>query len=281
VAIPRKPNHIAELTLWLVAVALIGGGVLTHRYASKDWHPPADALIIAGVLALTVDRYVKLRLREEIARDVFYAALGIYLPTEMKDEILAIGECKLVRKNMVVTCTLTCKEGYVVCETTSEYQLENLTSRRQPFDHRVWVARPIPSLPSPDTPIPQVKAVVASGGYDHKLTKTDLAEEQFRWTWQAPAPVIVPRKSTADFSATTTQFLSFENEDKYEVLVPTIGITVNVSAPPELVPYVAFEHRSASEFCRLSPGSWRLDAAFLPNSFFRVGWKRKSPAVDG
>jgi hypothetical protein len=264
-------NIVRELKLWLFAIALVALG-LAIKWVKPDWHAPSDALIIAGVLAVTVDRYVKLRLRDDIASDVFFAALGIHLPEELKDEILAIGNCKLVRRNMVVRYKLTphTDQNFICCETETEFQMENLTAHPHEFDQNVWVSRSPAGVNDPQFPILFIKAQLAGDGYEHMAREIELEERDHDRGWHRS--IRIPPKATAHFWSTTQQILPSRYEEPFLLLQPTVGITVRVDCPPDMNPSVTFDHRLRMEADKLPRNTWKFCAAFLPHSSFRVSW---------
>lgn len=270
-------NLARELTLWLFAIVLVGGGLALIRFGQKEWKPAADAFIIAGLLAVTVDRYVKLRLRDDISRDVFFAALGIHLPAELKDEILAIGDCKFVRRNMSVYYRLkgSREDGFLYCDTETEFEMENLTSHPQSFEHNVWVGRAPHGCKEPEHPILFVKAE-AQESYEYTDKDLELEERDQERGWRCRVK-LAPR-GTARFWATTRQILPSRFEDVYLLLQPTVGLKVRVDGPEGIEPSVTFDHRLREEGEKLPSNTWKFKAAFLPNSTFRIAWKARETA---
>src|SRR4051794_2107939 len=72
----------------------IVGAVLSLVGALGIWRCPdslgtsfSEAFLIAGILSLTVDLYLKRKLQEDTARDIFHHLLGINLPGDLKDKL--------------------------------------------------------------------------------------------------------------------------------------------------------------------------------------------------
>lgn len=270
-----------DFSLWVfAAVLMVGGGAMMFTENDK-WHSPAEALFVAGLLMATVDRYVKLRLRDDIAHDVFFAALGIHLPTELKDEILAIGDCKLVRRKMTVTYKLTPHHdaNFVCCDTVTEFEMQNLTQHVQTFEHQVWVGRSPSGVNDPPQPILFVRAQIG-GKVEHEYSASELKIEQREHERGWHAPVKIPAEGCARFWSTTRQVLPSRFEDVYLLLQPTVGIRVSVDAPAHLTPCVTFDHRLQAEAASLPLNTWEFNGAFLPHSTFRIAW-RSAEAASG
>jgi len=271
-AVPR------ERRLWLIAIGLVVVGIGLAVSGIEALRAPGDAFIIAGVLAVTVDRYVKLRLRDEIAHDVFFAALGVDLPEELKEEILAIGECKLVRRGMDITYKLTPADdlAYLCCETRVEFAMENLTNSAQEFTHSVWVSDAIAGADNPKFPILLVKGALPDTGYCLQHEKISLTDRDHGREWHRT--VHIPGKSTVKFWTTTQQILPAEFEETFILAQPTIGVTVRIDCPPQIHSTVVFHHRLCKEPDPQPHDTWKVDAAFFPNSIIRTCWSRRTVA---
>jgi len=268
------PHARRELLLWLFALGLITGGVLIMVYRPA-WHAPVDAMIISGILMVSVDKYVKLRLRDDIAHDVFFAALGVHLPNELKDEILAIGECKLVRRKMIVTYKLTPHHdpGFVCAETVTEFEMHNLTHHTQEFEHNVWVGRSPSGVTEPPQPILYLRAQDRRGKIEYELRSHDIQLEQRDHERGWHSCVKIAPGGYARFWSTTVQILPSRFEDIYLLLQPTVGIRVSVECPVDMVPSVSFDHRLEADAACLPLNTWEFSGAFLPYSTFRIAWR--------
>jgi hypothetical protein len=280
-AVTRESRKLLwrELKLWLSCLFLIIAGVSLAMYAGEKWRPPADALIIAGVLALTVDRYVKLRLREEIAHDVFFAALGIDLHPWLKEEVLAVGDYKLVRHEMQLTYKISRSDddGYISCETETYFEIENLTNRTQPFTNALWLSDPPLGARRPPFPISYVKAKVPkSKGYEHDAEHIKLTSRDRGILWEGL--VTIPAHEKAEFWSTTHQTLPIDYEEPFVVSQPTIGITVRVECPSDMDADVFFFHRLGEKAEKLPHRTWKLNAAVFPYTVFRTVWARSVAA---
>ena len=88
----------------LLLVLLVAVGVVLSYFGSKHWGHSAevigDALIIAGVLGLTVDGYVKAHLLEEASQDIAKYLVGYQLPGQIQDTIKELMCTKLVNRDL-------------------------------------------------------------------------------------------------------------------------------------------------------------------------------------
>lgn len=273
-------NIIPELKLWALAVILVVVGFdLTKR--GHLWKPAGEALIIAGALAVTVDRYVKLRLRAEIAEDVFFAALGVHLPIELKEEMLAIREYKLVRRNLRVVYTLSPHEdpGLVNCEIDTAFDMQNFTHRKQEFNHVLSVADAPSGAANVAAPVLSVKGESEPGVIAYEYTDRDIVLTVSVHSRDFAQTIHIPAKKSGRFSSKSQHILPAEWEDPFILAEPTINVVVTIVAPPEISNHVIFDHRFGNDV-RPKGNEWALNEAFLPNTLFRVVWRRESVDSD-
>jgi hypothetical protein len=98
----------------------------------------SKALIIAGILTITVDPFVKRRLLREASKDIFHHLIGFSLPIEMRDRIKSIVlNTNLYRKDMELTCTFTRVPDGVRIDFKYKFELINPSSETVPF--RQWI----------------------------------------------------------------------------------------------------------------------------------------------
>lgn len=95
-----------------------------------------DALMIAQIIAITVDQAAKRQLLGEFARDISTHIIGRALPTDLRDYIEKYLEADLVRANWRITYTITeipSRPGYEKLITLSEYEMHNRTGMPRPY----------------------------------------------------------------------------------------------------------------------------------------------------
>src|SRR5881396_3864670 len=87
-------------------------GLMAIGFVGLRWCPDSfglklsEALLIAGVLTLTVDPFLKRRLFREASKDIFHHLLGFNLPEPIRERLKHIvNSSDLYRKDMTMTCT--------------------------------------------------------------------------------------------------------------------------------------------------------------------------------
>jgi hypothetical protein len=83
---------LAEWLGLLVGIVLIIVGVVGHFKLHEYLllRSLSEALLIAGILTLTVDPFIKRRLLREASKDIFRHMLGFALPDEIKERLNSI-----------------------------------------------------------------------------------------------------------------------------------------------------------------------------------------------
>ena len=194
-------SHDVKLLLYAVAFGVAGAGAIALGGIGK---PAGEALIIAAALAVSVDRYVKLKLRDEIARDVFFAALGTHLPAELKREVLALSEYRLARRDLHVTYTIARSENpqLVNCKIDVNFTMHNFTDLPEKFAHQVSVVNAPAGAITLPTPILSVTGQVEGGAeYDLKGDEIKIEKSDYAADWSNQLEIGAQHKAV--FTSTT------------------------------------------------------------------------------
>ncbi|HEY6766797.1 MAG TPA: hypothetical protein VI386_18715, partial [Candidatus Sulfotelmatobacter sp.] len=121
---------------WMLALLLIVAGLLigwyfpNHRLVSMT----ADALMVAGILALTVDYFLKRDLLTEASRGIFVHLLGFEHHPEVKEKLKQIVfDTKILRAQcrLVVTVEPRQEDSFAL---TVEYESDIVNSTATPVD---------------------------------------------------------------------------------------------------------------------------------------------------
>jgi hypothetical protein len=143
VAIRRKPF----LAFLLVAGLLFTSGLLLTTfglpYISERFSTAmGDALMIASVLGLTVDYFLKERVLREVSADVSKYLIGYRLPVEVQDRIRFLLQTQWIRRNFHIRCRLTeINADRINLEITVSHDIQNITSETLPYQHFIEYER--------------------------------------------------------------------------------------------------------------------------------------------
>jgi len=97
-------------------------------------HGLGEAFVIAAILGVVVDQGAKTTLVEEVIKNVSGHIIGQYLPTELRDPILAMLENRVVRKDWKIRYEVeevTSHAEYLKLTTISTYMMENRANDAQ------------------------------------------------------------------------------------------------------------------------------------------------------
>lgn len=94
----------------------------------------AVALMIAGILTMTVDPFIKRRARAEATRDIFHHMLGFGLPLSIRERLQEMVEkTKLYRQDMTLHIVMSEDKDSVVFDVEMEFEVVNPTSHALDF----------------------------------------------------------------------------------------------------------------------------------------------------
>lgn len=130
----------------LLALAAVGVLLVHAPVSGVDFEfskAVGHALIVAGILSVTVDVYVKRRLVREVSHDTFKYLIGLRLPEELQDKIQEIAETKLVRHDWHFDYKLSHVKGApdkVKLVAELRFCVENISNRSQEYEQRLFLA---------------------------------------------------------------------------------------------------------------------------------------------
>ena len=139
-----------ELKFWgvLTVIATLGLGLIVIvQFLPQTWvlrrlllTSVGEASIVATILGLTVDRYLKGYLIRKASQDVYKYLVGYNLPDEIKARIQALMGIALIRHNWEIAYRLTPIEGSsteVPIDVTYSFELENISNTIQKYTLRI------------------------------------------------------------------------------------------------------------------------------------------------
>lgn len=139
-----------EVRFWdvLVMIFILGLGLIVIvRFLPEAWvlrrflvTSVGETSIVATVLGLTVDRYLKGYLIRNASQDVYKYLVGYNLPDEIKARLQALVGLALVRHNREIAYRLTPVEGpstEVLIDVNYSFELENISNTIQKYTLRI------------------------------------------------------------------------------------------------------------------------------------------------
>lgn len=231
-----------------------------------------EALIVAGVLGLTVDPYLKQRLAAEGFEAALRAAHGRHLPLGIQKAIASLGSCNLVRYGFEVTFAFARhSRDTVAVSTTIEFEVRNLGDSTDVFEHTITLYKLPLELPAKPRAIVARCSGLAAVQYEYRENDILLTETDEFWRWAKP--VEIPPGKSVFFSGETHRVLPAKWIDIFYFSHPTVGAKVRSFAPDGSEVTVTFAHEAKVETQVHPSRAWELrDAAFLPYMSFVARW---------
>jgi hypothetical protein len=290
-----------RFTLAVVVCIAVGGLIAAvAEYFGDAYHlgPMAsvgEGLIVAGVLAITVDTYLKKHLTQAVIRDVSPYLMGADLPDVLRSEVHALCATEIVRRDLEIDfhfIELPGEPDFISVTTKVQYRIENLADTVRSVPILVSVAKPY----KPTADFIQIEDVGAINIVDEKGATTRFEEHaspaadlgadeggdetvtRFR-VWRRSMQIPPHSQGvTTRFWSTTHQILPIEYQDAFVSVHATIGHTVRATYPDSLSVHVQFGHRlyrEAHQIPTARPTFWRLDRAFAGRATTMIEWRKR------
>jgi hypothetical protein len=275
-----RQNDIWSFRLAILSLLGIGVTLLFVQLPYVDHaftHSLGDALVIASVLAFTVDFYLKERVLREVSSDVSKYLVGYRLPEEVQNRIRSLLQTRWIRRNCSVRLRLTeiaSKPGYVRIEMAISKDLENITTEEESFQDKYMYEKHLPEK------ILEMRCDSADISAQYQIVGPGLAEDKIDepGVKQAVGSVVkIPpvHEALGRYYRFTVRYEA-EYPDNYSDILsfdlPTIGVVFEAECPPSF-------RVSATPADVSTPNRWEYRKLFLPGEHIRFRWERAEQHV--
>jgi hypothetical protein len=254
------------------AIVLLIGSVLIWKFHTPDYpflHGLGEALIIAGILAIAVDPWLKEHFYKETLKDSFQHIFGYGLPEFYRERLRAfVNDPVWYRTDMVMECRFQEEhDGKRQIEIHLSWDLENRTPKPVMYhQHGDFEAAEQPNLESVSLTVDESKV----DGYAADVKLCPLTDGSLEYRHSGfkiqPQSKGVKYRFTADCSVIypATFFYAQHFSD------PTHHFTLKVRKPPKLKvtprPGGEFEHKDGWD-------CWDYDKLFLKDDHIFIRWE--------
>jgi len=246
-----------------MAIGLIGL-VIFWKFPTGILNGLGVAVFIAGILAITVDPFLKKQITQEVSRDMFHHILGFGLPTEIRERLKKIvDETKLYRRNMTMTCLLSETAMGIKIEFETRFEVVNPTPWTLPFHQKLSFEKAERGI---------LKSISMSGnpkyGKGAKLER--LSGEGLGLEYEGSPIKIKPEKSnerywfSSEYSCEYPTRLGFHAQN---FGYPTIGFTLKLRGKPSNLLVTAGEATKQTE------NEWVYEQLFMPGDHIQIRWE--------
>lgn len=284
-----KDRSILWMRVFFVLL-IVGGLIFIGCFHGEFVHSLGHALIVAGILGLTVDYYVKRHLVKEAARDIDKYLLGYALPPELQEKIREVRETKVVRRNFVCTYTISPSdsEKKIKLEAHLTFEVENITSGLQDYTQEL-------ALDEHNSPVIALMCCETNDkSQKYCLEGSALAKQIAEFTKANPgaATVEVSAKKVELQPKSRYSYLNYKFHARYsqtcpeigseyfrfdQPYIPTIGVSIVVNHPKGFA--INFPPERKPEKVEPGKAEWSDSKVFLRGEIITIWWRPEEIAA--
>jgi hypothetical protein len=284
IPLDRMRTRFSGLWGFLTILIVLGCGLLVLASAIELSSPLHDlvpelgtALLVGGLLGVSVDRWLKTRL----LRDAFKSLFGYLLPEELRDELdwVYTRDILCVRSDLTLTIARTGDGDLFSVRLDWSRDLRNITTRVVPFRVRLSVEEWFHADHQS-----RILALVATyDGKPHAGIKAGYREKPDDASSNtAPEPFMLTRELDEEPQVKPGECLTLVCEAEearhmsdawyLNMLYATANPRVTVRAPDEIAWRVRFGNRNSESVRVIGPATRELPGTLLPGQFIQVRW---------
>lgn len=252
-----------------VGLAILGVGVgIVWLFPTGILNGLGVAVFIAGILAITVDPFLKKQITHEASKDIFHHLLGFGLPTEIKERLKEIvNETKLYRRNMTMTCLLSETDMGIRVEFETRFEIVNPTSSTLPFRQKLSFEKAERAA---------LKSISMSGNprYGKGAKLESLKGVGLGLGYEGTTIKIKPEKSNEHYWFSSEYSCEYSSKLDFHALnfgYPTVGFTLKLREKPDNL-FV-----SAGEATKQTENEWVYEQLFMPGDHIQIRWEPLVP----
>lgn len=260
VLVERTP--VKYISLLLVSI----GAPLLWKFPEGYFrHSLGETAILAGLLVLLVDPFLKARLLKEASKDIFHYLLGFDQQPEIKDRLKSlVFDTKVFRKGFHMRCTFVPVEDAMRLELECDFEVINPTNEIHRYSHAIQCEK----VEKPEVHLMTLISDQDAYSFvpdrlESKKDDPEVLEARAKEIGIAPSTKGLTYTFGAKFSMT------YPEEFFYAVHVgtPTIGMTIEVVPPPGFAV-------TASPTPTFAKNIWKYDKLFMPGEHVDIRWQR-------
>ncbi len=242
------------------------GAVLLWGYPAGYFrHSLGEAGVIAALLVLLVDPFLKARLLREAARDIFHYLLAFDQPPEIKERLKRlVFETKLFRKNFNARYNLVSEGNSMRIELEYDFDLVNPTEEAIDFPLKIEFEQ------AENPHLDFLTLVSPEKSYKSQPNLEPEKDDPCVLQGLGEAVRIQPASKGVSYrfsgKCSVKYPLSFYYAQHFGY--PTIGVTVTIVAPASI-------DVSATPTPAHEGNIWRYEKLFMPGDHINLRWKPK------
>lgn len=232
-------------------------------------HSLADALVIAAILSLTVDQYVKWRVLREVTSDISKYLIGYRLPEQLQDRIRSIMQTKWILRNFQVRIRITPRQGgKLEADVTISESVQNITSETQDYVDFISFSK------LEKNKVTELRCDGGSREANYHFGEAEIQRiEDSGQICHAAQKVRIPSIADADrefqFSKRYLVSHTYASREVLTFREPTIGAEIQITDCPNDLKFYLVPPPDQEAHHR-----WTYNRLFLPGEQIMIQWER-------
>jgi len=264
--------------LYIVGLLLfIGTTLLIVRipYFNPEFtRATGHALIISGILAVTVDYYLKGRVLREVTSDVSKYLVGYRLPTEVQGRIGELMHIKWIRRRFELRLAFNELEGGQKTKLDIQIgeEVQNITSETLPYHDKLEFDfhEPVNVVELEcDCDDPKTSYYLAGAELNAARSENDGRITYTGRHVRIP-PVADLIGHSYRFGARYEQIHPTKFSEVITFAIPTIGVSIEITDHPE---NYRFHIEPVADYA--GHDKWEFKRLFLPGEHIKILWERQ------
>jgi hypothetical protein len=270
----RKP----KVVFYSIVASTFGWGCTLIQAVPPFFNPElahslGHALVIAAILSLTVDQYVKWRVLREVTSDISKYLIGYRLPEQLQDRIRSIMQTKWILRNFQVRIRITPRPGTKLeADVTIRESVQNITSETQDYGDFISFSKLEKN---------KVTELRCDGGsreanYHFGEAEIQRVEDsgQIRYAAQrVRIPPIADADREFQFSKRYLVSHTYASREVLTFREPTIGADIQITDCPNDLKFYLVPPADQEAHRR-----WTYNRLFLPGEQIIIQWEREEEA---
>jgi hypothetical protein len=270
--IGKLPYFYVSTLLWAMAVAFYWVPKISYLALHVSWlagifHPIGESLIVAGVLVLLIDPFLKERLLKEASKGIFHYLLGFDHEPEIQNRLKElVFKTTLLRKNYNIKCILTPENDKMRLDMDISFEVFNPTAEGQEYIH----AAEFEKVEEPKSR--GMSLISEARTYSEEEVAFKLKDDDIEVLESSVGPInIEPSIKNISYKFSTKVSLLYPLEFFHAIHVgtPTIGMYV------EIIPPKGFRVTSGKSKKMSHAGNiWEYRDLFMPGEHVNIRWEK-------
>jgi hypothetical protein len=244
----ERPRAWQEQYFWLIVFVLFLVGIflisLRFRLTAETLKPFGEmsgafgeALLIAGILAATVDQFVKFRLIREVISNVWQYLANHRVPVELSDYLHETLQETIVRRNLAIKYKLSREPSKQMrADIEISYQIENYGNREKVLELRISEEEHKKPVFEEISCISSDPQAIIPAGKPLKITSPDSGVKKAEVEGHESI-VVQPLHAGLFYNVKfkySLQGIRDSDSDTLSFNGPTVDLTVEAAVPPDI-----------------------------------------------